>query len=241
MLVAAYGLPTLSVLELTYWLESLGFSYGVVKLNALTRVVKPKKHNYTPVVFNSARAYLRTAEKFKPDIVALVLDDAVTLSKEYGLPLIGGELQKDVFTPSPLHRADLLKLLTPKKSEPVVVERFPYDPVPRILKSYNSSVLAALQTQFYRIKTTDSREEVVILIRNWLSSKESVKGLETRLYSLVSEKTVAALLSVITSADFVRFRTAIQETKANPKKLVTIAKKYKISPFDIKYILAQRS
>jgi hypothetical protein len=241
MLVAAYGLPTLSVLEVTYWLEALGISYGVVKQNTLHKVAKPKKHDYTPVVFNSARAYLRTAEKFRSDIIALVTDDAVTLSREYGLPLVGGDLQKDVFTPTPLRNTDLLRLLTPRKEDPIVVERFPYNPIPRILKGYNSSVLSALQTQFYRIKVNDSREEVVIAVRNWLSSRDSVRSLETKLYKLAPEKTVTALLAVITSADFVRFRTAIQETKANPKKLLTIAKKYKISPFDIKYILAQRS
>lgn len=239
MLVAAYGLPTLSVLELSYWLEGTGLSYGVVRNTGLQKV-KKQRGPVTPVVFSSARLWARTVSRFTGDVLAFVVDDPITLSREYGLPLVGGELVHDRFIAQTVKHSDLAKLLTVRKPQQIQVTRSPFNPVAKILKGYRSSVLAVLQTQFYRIKKTEGREDVVAAVRAWLPTREPISTLSGRLSRIVSERQANLVIGILKSPEFVKFRSAIQDVKANPKRINAVAKQHKISPFDIKYVLAER-
>lgn len=242
MVVAAFGVPGLTVLELTNLLNQLNVSYGVVRQLKFEFIKLERNTEVKPVVFASATAFYRTQSKFKKSkVLALVIDTPFTLNKEFGLPLLGATLEKTKCHFHPVLKEDLLKLIDGKYSdEPVQIVRKTYTPVTEILKSYNSSALSSLQTQLYKIKDTEVRNEVGLTIKKWMASKESVASLEKNLRKAGPDKIALQFVRLLTTAEMKRFREAVQKAKLDPSKLKTIAKKYKISPFDIKYILVTR-
>lgn len=241
---AVFGLPTLTVLELSFMLKHLKITHGIVRPSGLERVVDEVKLDRTPVVFSSGRCFAQTRDKFKIEVTALVVDSPVVLHKEYQLPLIGAEISsKSVVTLQPsLGFKDIKQLITTDFGDvPVPIERVAYNPIADVLKLYNASSLGALQTQLYRVKDLDVRAEVNTEVRNYFLSRMSIDRLESRLTRVAGPKVSRLFIQLLSAPDMQSLRSAVHQVKASPDRINTVAKKLKISPFDIKYLLSARS
>lgn len=239
MIVSAYGLPGLSVLELTYMLNSIGVTYGVVINNKLTKVGETLPP-VTPIVFESPSMYARTHARFGArKVSALVLGDPFTLEKEYGLPLVGATIEKSRCTFSHIDEQALKALIV--DGPEVEVSRKLYDPVPAILKGFESTALAGLQTALYRVKDAETRAKVNRLVKDYFLTSESLISLERKLHNVSGEKVANLFVKLMQAEDIKRLRDAVHGAKRTPNKIKTIAKKNKVSPFDIKYLLASKA
>lgn len=242
MIVSAHGFPGLSILELSAMLGNLGVTYGVVRQGSLTKVQgRMEKQSIFPVIFQSASVFLRTQRKFgKSRIVALVLDNPYALQHELGLTLVGATFTKRSILFSQFTERDLKQLLVSckDKTEPVTYARVPFSLTREVLKDYSASSLSELQTFLYKIKDTDNRDFVSKIVKKWMVSSQPFNVLEPKLKKYVQVKGVESLKKIINTPTMQTFREAVRKVAANPEKLAAVAKEYKVSAFDIKYLLS---
>ena len=243
MILAAYGLPGLSVLEVTFMLNQLGIGYGVV-VDSKLEVIKGKTHpSIKVVVFESISSVLKTAPKLRSTkVIALVLDNPYVLAKEYDLPLLGsslGNTRCDFTAFSVTELREALKEAS-RRTEEVQIKKTPFNPVPSILKSYNASSLSDIQTQLYRIKDVSQRAEVGRAVKSYFSSKVSLTSLQAKLEKLSTPKVAESFVTLLQTEGMKTLRSVVQAAVANPSKLKSLAKKKKISPFDVKYLIVTK-
>jgi hypothetical protein len=242
MIVAAFGMPGMSTLELTALLHKLGVTFGVVRQGKLVRVQgRMEKQSLYPVVFQNAALFLRTYRKFgKSRVVAFVLDNPYTLQHELELMLVGATFTKNSILYSQFTEMDLKNvLLTCKlRHSPMHFQKHPYSLTQQVLKDYSASSLSGLQTFLYKIKDSESRDFVSKVVKKWMTEDEDFSVLEPKLKKFLQLKAIETLKTIINSPTMKTFREAVRKVAANPAKLQTVAKEFKVNAFDIKYLLS---
>jgi hypothetical protein len=245
MIVQALGLPGLSVLETTAMLNKLGVTYGVVVNGRLQRVQgRMENQSLYPVVFHRVSMFMRTYKRFASKrVVAIILDNPFVLHYEMGLTMVGATFTKDNILFSQFTHLDLKQVLImcKDKTEPLTFERTPYSLVTDVLKLYGASSLSALQTFLYKIKDVESREFVSKTVKNWMRSDAAFSALEPRLKKNIPLKSIEALKAIVNTKAMRAFREAVRKVAAHPELLQKVAKEYKLSAFDIKYLLSTTS
>lgn len=242
MIVSALGLPGLSVLETSYMLNTLGLSYGVVDNGKLKHIKgRVQKQSFVPVIFTSAESLVRTYKKFKSArVVALVCDTPWVLHYEIGLPLGGADIKKSGVLFSTFGLKELRSYLLSVKSSKDSLDfyRDTYSLIGSALKEYSASSLSSLQTLLYKIKDIELRGNVSKAIKKWIMSDRAYGELEPKLRKCLQEKALDNMRLVLTSKDMKNFRKAVCAASVSPDKTDKVAKTYKVSAFDIKYIIS---
>lgn len=245
MIVAAYGFPGLSLLELSAMLNKLGVTYGAVRQGSLTKIKgRMERQSVYPVIFQNATLFLRTQKKFgKARVIALVLDNPYTLQHELGLTLAGAVFTKKSILFSQFTHQNLKDMLIAckDKTEPLSFTRTPYILTKEVLKDYSASSLSELQTFLYKIKDTDNREFVSKTVKRWMTTAHSFDVLEPKLKKYLQPKNIETLKKIMVTPNMKKFREAVRKVADKPTSLVTVAKRYKVNSFDIKYLLSTTS
>lgn len=246
MIVSAYGLPGLTCVELALMFNNLGINYGLVRRQKLTRITNnvSKIQPIFPVVFSSGSMFLRTQGKFKTaKVVAFVLDNPIVLTKNLDLPLLGAEyLPRQVLTFNRVDEDKLKEILLRDTSASVSMtfSDLRYKPVEETLKKYEQSDLSYLQTFLYKIKDVDTRDKVSSLTKNWLLTSLPYSTIEGKLHRYLKPAIAETLKTMLTTPSVDNLRVAIRQVKTNKLTPAKAAKKYKISSFDLRFLLADR-
>ena len=248
MIVDAYGVPGITSIELALRLKDLKIDYGVVHQQRFTRYnvgeVPRSDQPLIPIVFTSGSMLVRTQKKFrgKTRVVALVVDNHVTLTRSLGLPLLGAETQKDFVSFKPITHDDLKSLLIAASSREthLEVEDKKYKPFDEILKRYALSDLSKLQTFLYKIKDQDTRDKVSLLTKRWLLTSAPFSKIEGKLSRELKPYVVDTLRTMLTSPSVSNLRVAIKKVKSGGMTPVKAAKRFKVSAFDLRYLLTTK-
>lgn len=239
MIQAVYGIPGLTVLELVYFLRSESLSHGVVG-NTLAKWEGKHKVAPYPVVFPSLRKLRSVEHKFKAPVVALVVDCPYVLSSVQGLTLLGAKVDKTNVNFQPFVATDLKKALKQLKGRPVSLAPVPVDYVPAVLKKFRGSSLGGLQTLMYKVKDKEVRAKVNVVVRDYFLTGQPLAKTKRSLSSLVGGSAFDGLVTLLGSEGCKNLQRAVVAVKDNPSKLKAAARKNKVSPFDVKYILSVR-
>lgn len=246
MIVAAYGVPGITVVELSLLFTSINVSHGIVKQSILRRVkVNPTgiAQPLMPVIFNSGSTFLRTNLKFKnTKVVAFVCDNPIVLTRNLKLPLIGAETTKRSITFSKITEDTLKEILIDctYRETPLDILDHKYKPVDEILKLYEQSDLSRIQTFLYKIKEVENREKVSKLVKTWLLTSAPFSKIEGKLQKEIKHHTVDILKSMLTQSSVDNLRRAIRKVKTGKLSILKAAKLYKVSAFDLRYLLATK-
>lgn len=255
MIVRAFGIPTLTCSQITTALSTMAVDYGTViggKLEKYrtehTSLPKPETP-VIPIVFDSPSAFLARQDRFKIKVLALVMGDPVTLGLSLGLPCLGVRVDPKTFavTDVPFNIAVLREILrrSLEVDDHVEVSREPVDITGTLLKSYSSSVLPALQGTLYRVKDKEIRTQMSRVIHKFLCGKFGLPALQSKLFKLTDGRVgaqteiVDRLTTVLTGRDFKVFRQVVRTVYQHPSKIEVLARRHKISTFDIRYVLAK--
>ena len=230
MIVAAYGVPWLSVLELTHVMEGLDHPYGVVNRQGLTKLnVDKPQMLVTPVVFASAGLVVNTQKRFKSRILALVVDQETVLERELGLVNMG---------PQALGRVQLKSIIrqSQRLTTPVLIERQPYSPVADVLSRFKQSSMSMLQTAIHKAKRVDPNTEVGKLVYGWLKSELSAERVRSKLQRLGPKG--EDLCTLMATKEVKKLRMAVTAVAATGEaKIDVVARKHGVTPFDIRFVL----
>lgn len=249
MIIAAYGVPGITVVELALMFNKLNLTYGLVISGGLKKVGPTLDITETdsccqpafPVIFNSHSTFLRTHGKFKRiKVIAFIVDNPVVLTRSLKIPLLGAYSTKHLTTFSRVGVNDIKEILIgcTYKDTPIEVSNKKYKPVDEILKSYEQSDLAKIQTFLYKIKDIDHRERVSKLIKNWLLTSTPFSKIEGRLQKEIKPRIVDVLKVMLTQLSIDNLRVAIRQVKNNKLSPGKASKQFKISAFDLRYLLA---
>lgn len=244
MIVSAYGMTSMSPMELASMLASLKITFGMVHKATIQkhRGEWPSQILF-PVIFTSATSFLQTYRKFKTSrVVAFVMDNPFTLSRELSLPLLGAEVTGLKVTVQAFGIDELRSLLgrDVELKEPLDFRRRPYTPFREVMDKYAGSDLGKIQTFLYRVKDTEVRKKVNKAVKTWMVNDRSLKSLEREVRRIAGETVWLSLQKVVDSDSIGALRQAILKAKDNPGAINRIAKELKISPFDIRYLLATK-
>jgi len=249
MIVSAYGVPGITCVELALMFNDLGINYGLVrqhqKFTKVQNTTKPNQPVY-PVVFSSVPTFLRTQGKFKAQkVVAFVVDNPVSLTKNVSpvLPMIGAVTVKTFTTYTKITQEELKKALKASVNldTPIVFSSKKFKPVDEILKKYEQSDLSVLQTFLYKIKDTDVRDKVSLLTKDWLLTSAPYAKIEGRLHKQLKPGIAETLRQMLTTSSVENLRKAIRQVKQHKLTIGKAAKAYKVSAFDIRYLMSSHS
>lgn len=247
-ITSAYGVPGLTGVELALMLNTLRINYGMVKGQSLTQITNRESAKVEqpvfPVVFSSVPVFLRTQGKFKTArVIAFITDNPVVLTKNLGVPLLGAEYQQKhtlVFTRL---TEDCIKQLLVQDSiltEGKVFTDLKYKPVEETLKKYKQSDLSHLQTFLYKIKELDTRDKVSILTKDWLLTLAPFSKIEGKLQRHLKPAIASTLKTMLTMPSVDNLKLAISKVRSHKFTLAKAAKVYKVSSFDLRFLLAVR-
>jgi hypothetical protein len=246
MIISAYGCPGITCVELALMFNNLKINYGLVRRQRLTKVLDNNREDQPifPAVFNSVSMFLRTYGKFKPStkVVAFIIDSPVVLTQNLGLPLVGAEVSKYSAIFSKITEESLKEVLlacTPLDT-PLTFANQRYKPVDEILKRYEQSDLSKLQTFLYKIKEQDTRDRVSKLTKSWLLTSSPFSSIEGKLHKDLSPNVANTLQTMLTLPSVANLRKAIRKVKTNKLSAVKASKIYKVSAFDLRFLLADR-
>lgn len=237
--IAVYGIPGLTVLETLYMLKLADVTHGVVS-TTFTKIPGKLTLESTPVVFPSMSRFISTKQKFKVPITALVVDNPYVLSDSYKVPLLGAQVTNFTVKYSSFSKDTLLSTL--KEPEQFTGSFTPdsLDYSKQILKKFRGSSLGGLQTMQYKVKDKDTRALVNTVVKNYFIRGLSLATTKEKLTQLVPGPVAESFLSLLSTEGCCNLKDAIQEVQRHPTKIDRIATKYKVSPFDIKYMLASK-
>lgn len=245
VIVALYGVPGLSFAELTYLLTELGIGFLAVS-DKPTRIGDPSNKHVVPVVFSSARSFLQHHTKIKFRAAAFVCDTYTKLKSEHGWEVIGvQELGKKKHSYTQFDSAELAAVLqhadTLNEKTAFATETKVYDPASEMIKKFSQSALAQSQTMMYKVKNQELRSKTFALVKGWfVGDVKTQEVLNNRLATIhSSDKYVADLMTVLTSAHAQALRKVTIESRKNPQRVETLAKKANLSPFDVRYLLSK--
>lgn len=247
MIVRAFGIPTMTRAQVCTALDKLNVDYGVVQAGQLERfrLKGREKTPCVPIVFDTASSFLARQNKFKVRVLALVIGDPITLNLSLGLPCLGVRVDKSFKVEQvPFNLAVLREVVrrTADAEDHILVTREPLDIPTQLLGNYSTSVLPTLQAVLYKIKDKTAREQVSRAVRLFLASPSTLNKLEPQLYKFMgtsaeSSRTTMRLMEILRTDEFKVFRTAVR-TARTTGRIDAVAKKHRISPFDIRYTLA---
>lgn len=247
MIVRAFGIPTMTRAQICTALEELNVDYGVVHKGKLDkhRVRGREKMPCVPIVFETASAFLARQEKFNVRVLALVMGDPITLNQSLGLPCLGVRVDKNFKVEKvPFNLSVLREIVrrTADAEDHIRVTREVMDISTKLLGNYSTSVLPTLQGVLYKIKDKTSREQISRAIRIFLAGPASMNKLEPQLYKFMgsateAQRVVTKLIEILRTDEFKTFRMAVRTARATGR-IDAVAKKHRISPFDIRYTLA---
>ncbi len=246
MIVAAYGVPGITGIELALMLGKLKVDYGIVKQNSFRKVLlegRLKPQPIFPVIFTSSTCLLRTQGRFKiAKVVAFVVDNPVVLTRNIKVPLLGAEATTTGLEFSHITEGVLRSLLieNANKEEQLLFSDHKYQPIKEILKKYEQSDLSKIQTFLYKIKEVDKRDRVSRLIKTWLLTAAPLSKIESRLQKEIKPAIVDNLRAMLCQPSVDNLRVAIRQVKQNKLTPTKAAKKYKISAFDLRYLIATK-
>ena len=241
MILAAYGITGIGVVQLGSILFSLRQPYGVVNQGRLTRIHGPNGEtlgNPAPIIFMGVKTFLRNHKKFKKaNVVAFVLDSPLELSG-LGIPLLGVEaLPKQLYSFTTLTDKDIAQCLNVRAGSTVDVIYKPINVLKRLVASnINISLLSPIQTFIYTIKNQEQRKKVNNLIKTWFTSNELNKKIETQLRRNLPEKTANRIILILTDPRLANLKLALAELEKDDSRLILISKKYKVSTYDLRYM-----
>lgn len=237
--IAVYGIPGLTVLETLYMLKLADVTHGVVS-TTFTKIPGSLTLASTPVVFPSITRFIGTKQKFKVPITALVVDNPYVLADSYKVPLLGAQLTNFTVKYSSFSKDSLLATL---KNPGVFKGKLTPDTLDyskQILKKFRGSSLGGLQTMQYKVKDKDTRALVNEVVKNYFIKGLSLATVREKLNQLVPASVAESFLTLLSTEGCCSLKDAVREVKKYPTKINRIAAEYKVSPFDIKYMLASK-
>jgi hypothetical protein len=234
----------MTAMEMAAMLASLQITFGVVNKGKIEKNKSqwPSQQVF-PVVFTSATTFLHTYKKFKKSrIIAFVTDNPFTLNREVGLPLLGAEIIGTRVVNVPFTIKELKNLLGRDVflTDDLEFQRMTYTPSIEVMAKYAGSDLALLQTFLYRIKDVEKRNRVGKAIKTWLISTRPLKSLEQEIGRYVDDTMWVNICKIVNTKSVDTLRKAMQRVKGKPNDINRIAKDLKLSPFDIRYLLATK-
>lgn len=237
--IAVYGLPGLSVLEVLYMLRLAEVTHGLVS-TSFTKIPGKLTLDVTPVVFPSMARFINTRQKFKVPITALVVDNPYVLADSYQVPLLGAQITSFTVKYDSFSKDALLSTLTKPESFKGSFTPVSLDYSKQILKKFRGSSLGGLQTMQYKVKDKDTRALVNTVVKNFFLKGLSLSTTKEKLNQLVPGSVANSFVTMLSTEGCANLRDAVQEVRKHPTKINRIAAKYKVSPFDIKYMLASK-
>lgn len=257
MIVRAYGVPGVTGIELAYIFQSLRLYFGIVRDYHFLKSERPRNFSIDsqpiiPVIIYGASTALRVQHKFKMSkVVAFIVDNPYSLAYTLKIPLLGAEiLNKNGVVFSKIDKDLIEKILdlvlvetkNYKLQEGVVLKFHNHRPVEDILKKYEQSDLSSLQTLLYKIKNVETRSKVSVLTKNWLMTSVPFSKIESRLQTEIDKPAVIdGVKNLLTSSTVANLRLAIRQVNTNKLTLAKAAKKYKVSPFDLRFLFAVKN
>lgn len=252
MILNAFGIAGLGVAELGAMLTHLDYGYAVVIGNDLQtvnfEVGKKMKQPLVPVIFKGSKTFLTNIHRFtKRDVLCFVIDTPIELSF-LNVKMLGVELaSKYVYKFTKLDTEVLAKEISlweersVEKEDAYVAKHTPQRVLAQIVESYqDSSVLAPLQTFLYTIKDKERRKAIDTLAKAWLTTPASFEGITRRFRRILPENRAALIEALLDTPKFKRLKKAAQLYKKNPDKLATLATQFKVSTYDLRYLVHDR-
>lgn len=217
---------------------------SVIDIDAKIKSVTEKPH---VLLVPTVETLVRNAQVLNqcPRVIAIVFD-APVLCKEVGAPLLDVEVQT-------LDYAFRFRKLEPRDvvhhvkralaaTQPVKIEKKKVDTGTRLLKRTHGSIIGKYMTFLYKVPDTDKRQELQKQVfAAWWDNK--VDELLTFLAKRYPKNAAATeFVQQLKEPEAQRFTQAVAELKkaklaSKPLAYDKVAKKFQISPFDLRYLL----
>ena len=248
MILNAFGICGLGVAELGVMLSNLDYGYAVVvgaKLQQVGMKHENGKQPLVPVIFKGAKSFLNNYHRFKKrDVLCFIIDTPMELSF-LNVKLLGvTPASKYVFKFTRLDEKILGNEIGQwvernlEEEDKFVVDYKPSRVLADIVSSYqDNSVLAPLQTFLYTIKEKDKRKSVDTAVKQWLTTVSSFEKAIKKCSRVLPESKLNYLISVVSTPKFKRLKQAAAQYKKHPEKLASIATQFKVSTFDLRYLI----
>lgn len=205
--------------------------------NLCARILKPETISVNEVVDQTELVFITSPRHLSKNARA-IMDSTVTVFV-FGAPVSYKQYSVSfVDLENTLSRTDIKNFI--QSNEVNYIKRRKFNLSDRLLRRAKPSIIKTILTDLYRIQDKDIRNKVKTNLFYAIGKSDTIEGVRDTLISLsVKPNLVDRILGNIEVSIFSRTLSAISDVKTNKLTVAEAAREYKISTYDIRYVLSQ--
>lgn len=239
---AVYGIPQVSVYHFSKLMREQGITFLLFDKGKQPQFVKNgTKVSPYPVLITSVEAYLRFHDQFNGLVTVFLNDTIALLEKVPSCILVGCVKQKIGWEYTPLAGDELRMLIdsvpvTERASEPT--QDIESVLLSQVIEKFNTaSILAPLQTLFYRVRDKEVRTKLQDVVFRYLAGERGPKQLVSDLAGVNIPTSLKDRFDLeCKRPEALLLRQACEETRKGTS-VEDAANALKVSDFDVRYVM----